>query len=622
MDKQNFFYIVLLGIIIIGISSCANLKIEKKKFEEFTYINAGEEAVQSWEFENAEKVLIDEIPREFNATDSISVTPKESSRYNFKAMNDEDTLNNVWRVYVKNPDDAPIVGPDTIVTDIRPPSYEESEYLRGILSSKSGSEPYYMKIMRLEYPDPGNYKVKARAVILDRFGNYLSGIEDNNTSQMSITKNCDEDFRTERVNAISEKYYSSSEPSVDIAIVMENSAAAQYNQGVFEQVSTFTKNMDNTDRLSFSIFNQDFSEIFPMNKPEKAIDDINKLTLPLPGGLSSLYKSLFISLLELGNDNSNNDKVLVSIVFGADNSSIIYDLKDLADISRKYKIPVYVIGVGNALETYALKYLCNVSGGKFYYLSDDKQHQVVDILNEILVSQKTYYAFNFDFPQSLNCNMLPTNISWESGSKLLKDNITLYRNAEEKYSKYQSLAAFDEGESSISPVFDIHIKEFAEVLKNNPSFAIQLIGHSGIEGGEKTAYELGMKRAQEVRRKLLDFGVAPSQIRVRSEGSSLPVYYMQEAGWQKYYNRRVDVRWLDPDLLPFEIIAGQMETEKAALNVVEEWESRGLNAYYQRYLKNNDPNYRIKIWGFRTKESAELTARRIEYDYKIKVEIE
>jgi hypothetical protein len=93
---------------------------------------------------------------------------------------------------------------------------------------------------------------------------------------------------------------------------------------------------------------------------------------------------------------------------------------------------------------------------------------------------------------------------------------------------------------------------------------------------------------------------------------------LQQAPWQQYYNRRVEVRWLDPDLLPYEIIAQTSDSETEALKNVEKWEFHGYNAYYERYLENHSPVYRVKIWGFPTLEEAEASANKIQTIYNTK----
>jgi len=39
-------------------------------------------------------------------------------------------------------------------------------------------------------------------------------------------------------------------------------------------------------------------------------------------------------------------------------------------------------------------------------------------------------------------------------------------------------------------------------------------------------------------------------------------------------NRRVECRWIDPSLLPYEIRAEKVNTEQEALSMIEKWEKK------------------------------------------------
>lgn len=75
-------------------------------------------------------------------------------------------------------------------------------------------------------------------------------------------------------------------------------------------------------------------------------------------------------------------------------------------------------------------------------------------------------------------------------------------------------------------------------------------------------------------------------------------------------------------MLPYEIIADQFWTEEEAINMVNTWRERGFRSYYQRYLINNKPSYRIKLWGFETLKEAEKVVSSISSKYNVKSEIE
>jgi outer membrane protein OmpA-like peptidoglycan-associated protein len=282
-----------------------------------------------------------------------------------------------------------------------------------------------------------------------------------------------------------------------------------------------------------------------------------------------------------------------------------------------------VIGIGDAIETYALRYLAQSSGGRFYHVRETDIMDIRDILREIFISCKAHYTISADISDDLiKCNETTAELSLTAGGKQLTDKYKVILSPGEEYANYQSVAAFNYKDTIIDESYEENLVALAQVLIDNPSSAVQLIGHSSIEGDSKYNYSLSLKRAQNVRKKLLDFGASPNQIRVRAEGSNVPIYYMQSINWQQYFNRRVEVKWLDPSLMPFELIAESVDSETQALEKVEKWEDKGLNAYFQRYLKENQSIYRIKLWGYKSLKEAEDAARNLQKSYKVSFVIE
>jgi outer membrane protein OmpA-like peptidoglycan-associated protein len=197
----------------------------------------------------------------------------------------------------------------------------------------------------------------------------------------------------------------------------------------------------------------------------------------------------------------------------------------------------------------------------------------------------------------------------------IADTVKIPITREIQFFRYQAVASFEQRDTVLSRDFDETISTLARVLSESPGRKIELIGNSSIEGNDEESQKLALKRAQEVRRRLIELGADPAMIRIRSEGSSNPIYYLQNSYWAQYYNRRVELRWLDPDYLPFEIISGYRDSEFDALLQVEAWENIGYRSYYDRVLQNNFPVYRVKIWGYKTQQDAEEVASRLAKRY-------
>lgn len=607
---------LLLLVISIAFLSCSTGKIqdEDNVFDGFTEIERGDTTMLNWDFPNAENIYIAGYRRIFNAKDSLKVSPHVTTRYYFTITNDLDTLEYVWRVFINN-DDKIQTGPSFMQDDDFVPSYVESKYVSGKLKA----EHSILKRTRITSAAINNNKqyLNVHALITDEFGNFITAADKNSDYEFIYRLICENDTSAFlKTNSIERNMPFSS--GISMSVVLDNSLPASSFESLQYDLEQFARSFHNMDNYAISVFNHYDKEITPLSNKISAFN-INGVDLPQPSGLNAMYKSTVESLDKLGNFTTDNKKVLVLITFSSDNASIIFDRNDVAKRALKHNIPVYTIGIGDAVDSYSLRYISNFSGGNFYFLQENEINNVGNILNEILFSQRTYYDFTLPISDlaTQNCETIKIELGTihEIDTVFAAHSIRL--KAAKHYFNYQAIASFDYKSASLSPDYYNHIKFLADMLVLHSDTKIELIGNSSIEGESQVSMNLALKRAQEVRRKLIEYGAPADNIRVRAEGSNNPIYYLQDEEWQKYINRRVEVRWLDPELLPYEIIAESEPTETDALDKVERWESLGYQSYYERYLMNNIPYYRVKLWGYSTLDSAQKTTETLRDSYDI-----
>jgi hypothetical protein len=102
----------------------------------------------------------------------------------------------------------------------------------------------------------------------------------------------------------------------------------------------------------------------------------------------------------------------------------------------------------------------------------------------------------------------------------------------------------------------------------------------------------------------------------------LPIYPIANTAQEFQLNRRVEFRWLDPQLLPYELVTTYVWSETEALRELRRWQDRGFNAYIEEVMIEQRPAFRIKLWGYATRQQAEAAARTITQRYKARVTIE
>lgn len=98
---------------------------------------------------------------------------------------------------------------------------------------------------------------------------------------------------------------------------------------------------------------------------------------------------------------------------------------------------------------------------------------------------------------------------------------------------------FDTASSSLSPSSVDVVRRNAEWLKRHNEVKVLLEGHCDERGNDTYNEALGLKRAQEVKKYLTEFGISDSRIEIRSEGEKKPLDpEHNENAWKK--NRRVE----------------------------------------------------------------------------------
>jgi outer membrane protein OmpA-like peptidoglycan-associated protein len=189
------------------------------------------------------------------------------------------------------------------------------------------------------------------------------------------------------------------------------------------------------------------------------------------------------------------------------------------------------------------------------------------------------------------------------------DSIVYPLQLERMYSDYQVLASYSVGNTRLDEEFLPNINDLAKSLQSDKTLVVELIGNAGsIEGTDDDCNKIALKRAQNVRRYLIEAGADPTQIRVSSEGAARPLFQTSKTDWQYRYNNRVEIRWMQPEDYPYEIITDYPQSEEIAQQMVEDWEERGYMSYYQRIMKDAHPAYRVLIWGYQTEADAARTA--------------
>ncbi len=665
---MNRYLIFLLLIYWVGISniSFAN-EIKIKTFSNYYEATNDKNLEICWEFENAKNVLIQGLGIDqhlFKPKGCFGLIPDKNLALKFIVFSEDDTLELTSVVVLKNNEDENLkIGNQTIEYEIsetdnyeiedneirkndvkkeflkskeedsiqipqRGPirfkrknldvSFEKSEYFFGSFQATKLTEPCKMKIVSSNF-NISNEEIEIDAIILDEYGNYLKGlsqIESHNWDLRLQNQALDKNYHNIFVEEINKNI-----PD-NISILLDNSIAQFNREQLLSLILEFLNYQDEFDNVSFSIFNQSYQNIFNFSPMDKALWLLGNIKLEPCNSLNSLYKSLFIQLDQIHKSNPVNP-YLVVLTFNSDNSSLIYTANDVINLSNKYGIPIYIIGIGNAIDTYSLRYITMATGGKFYHIMDDEFPDILKALLEISHSKENHYRFKIKVDNLNQMDAFIAKLDFKTTKKFLSDYTKIIFNPNLNFIPYQILANFDSGSSEIREQFFEVLDALVFVMKNNPEKKIQLIGHSDREGDEKENIKLSKSRVQAVKDYLVKKGVNVENISTKAEGFHKPLFFNTFKDWQKLYNRRVEIKWLDPSVKPYEVVLQDLfDNEYKASTIIEKIEKSGFNSYYERYIFENDIYYQIRLWGYASIPEAKTEAYKFLkiFPYKVYVE--
>lgn len=662
---KNAFTLVFLMIIGANAAFAKSGKIEAVRLTGDSLITIGEAAMMYWHFENADNVLLEDTGFTFSAIDSLAIYPQTTSEYTYIAVNSTDTVKKKFRIVVRTvndieePEDIPestesadnnsqqdetTAIPETDEVEnrnetpetggkpnptISATAYESSAntktatpYFSGeYIDYKKAEKPITFKIVSVKSHPMLEKTLTIKALPTDKYGRFLTNISQyTDFCSFTYNMNCETLEHTGLIKEYTENT-SKENRGVVYSVAVDNSLFASRLSDVHSEINQFGAGLSDIEGIQVNSLNHKFQY-----SGKKAFgSEAGKATSGRssePEGLNSFYRNMS-KMIEKISDSGENT-VHTAIVFGPDNSSLIYDINDLTDMAISNDCEINIIGIGNYIEAFALKYIATQTGGRFYGISEDEIENIDKILKEIAASENNNYQMTLSYDDNLPylCDKAGFELRLNCKTSSFGEEIEYGFVSMPYYARYQSLVIFKEDSANIEEDYMSNINLIADILKENEEIGIQLSGHTSMQTPTDDAVRLSLRRAVNVYKELMNKGVSPNQIRFKGFGNSKPVYFMENSKLKTKVNNRVEIKWLAPSLYPFEIITGTVSSEGAAFDKVIEWETLGYNSYYERYLKDGYPVYRVKLWGFKTEIEAGRAIQILEKDFDLEFVIE
>ncbi len=434
---KSIFLICILSTLIFGLVGCSSMgKYEdsyndyEKKFEQIILSENNKNAYDKYmenfksSIENKKSSDCDQIMK------NLDELLEASKSYSIDYLNvkNEEMNQKATQVDLLEPEESAINDyEEQIKSDISDSKYKDaasvydkySAFLDGII----GSNGYSLEVSQVDVSEYPNVKL------------YVS-IKDESTGE-SIDNLEYKDFY------ISEKLEKSTfkETKVEKAVQLDQEENLNIDivADVSDSMNTITSqgtNMEVSKRAMVSLVNQiqfnvgdkaglmSFADginrnLYFTDDKSALVSKINSLQM---GTMTSLYDALYASINQIA--TSEGAKCVIAFTDGMDtNSQLSYQA--VKDLAQRYKIPVYIIGIGNSFDSSILQDIANSTGGFYRNITDASY--MAGIYEDIFREQKSQYLIEYKTSESSKESVIRNLYLRYMSDKMMVRNTYSYR---------------------------------------------------------------------------------------------------------------------------------------------------------------------------------------------------
>lgn len=318
-------------------------------------------------------------------------------------------------------------------------------------------------------------------------------------------------------------------------------------------------------------------------------------------------------------------RALIVLTGGDDYGMLDVLPSDVVEYARTTSTAIWCVALGDRVEAAPWEFIATHTGGNCSRVFSFGKRQslegaLADIIRSIKFSSRGVAAIPTGIASRLESGCTIAIVS-QTGHSILYDSLVVPP-VSAAMPQRQIIALFPPESSTIDSLYVPLLDGLAAILRANPTQAIELVGHAYHEGNSDIQRHLSADRVRAVAAALRARGVLPTQLRLRAVGDLVPTYPVASTAAEHTLNRRVEFRWLDPRLLPYELVVAYMWSESEALDEQQRWQERGFSAYIEEVVIEQRLAFRVKLWGYATQREAEGAARSIAQRYRVRATVE
>jgi flagellar motor protein MotB len=319
-----------------------------------------------------------------------------------------------------------------------------------------------------------------------------------------------------------------------ISMVLDHSGSMGHDRCVDLQdaVSMALKESETKNKISLIKFDSEIS-FEGKSKDSAEMQKIlyQKIGMEGFGGATSIYDALNMSLDSLKGDTAYRPLVIL-FSDGYENSSKVQDIKGVVAKAKTMNVPVFTIAFGGGADEQLLRGIANETNGLFFLIYDRSEFK--DLLNNELFLLNHYYdlrllpcSFDYDKIRFEGFTDKGNRVTGEKFMKGLQETLAMNLN-------------FDFDRTNLNAKNLEEVKKIATYLKNNPDQNIIVTGHTDNAGSVDYNLDLSIKRAEAVKRALINFGIDQKRVQAFGRGETMP-YVPNDTEENRSRNRRIEI---------------------------------------------------------------------------------
>ncbi len=416
-----------------------------------------------------------------------------------------------------------------------------------------------------KYPDSVSMKI----LVTDNEGNFISGLKEYEGRKQYLQQIVEYvDNKIIPVNTYTFREISETKAPSNIAIVLDCSGSMiQYIGLMKEAVEKLINKKCKEDSISIVYFSDNIVRVSPLSTDKnRLLNFLNKAYIN--SGSSAVIAGTDEGIKTL--ENAVRNKIVILISDGYENSSFQFNVTHAVTPSKLLKNAIlnsskfFTISCEFNNNFIFLNIISRLTGGNSYFFKDKKK--ISNVLTEILKSNKVYYEISFvptiasdpdrrielEYDNNTGKQIVVqreisvkgidyylNNNSFNTERTVLDTLLTISKKI--PLSKPQVLVLFDLDSDEILPEYYRRIDKYVEYLNNNPMANAILFGHSDLSGAANYCRRISEKRAQSVKKYLINSDILSKRIKTVACSRSFPRWSFEVNETQKHENRRVDI---------------------------------------------------------------------------------